>query len=88
MHLLIAHRGTFHNIFVTIRKRLVPKSNRDFLETTASGFYIVEVTQSCREKTEARNDEVKVPTNASECIGRNHTDNEIKNPVGPTSDVR
>jgi hypothetical protein len=88
MRLLIAHRGTLDDVFVTIRKRFVPECDCDLLKSTASSFHVVEVTQSCRAKTKTRNDKVKVSTNASECIGRDHADDEIEYPIGTNFVVR
>jgi len=87
MRLLSSNRCTLDNFLVTIRKRLVSECDRNLLESTPSRFHIVEVTQTRGEKTEARNDNVEVPANASECIWRDHSDDEVEDPVRTKSNV-
>jgi hypothetical protein len=84
VHLLVTGCDSVQDLIIPIRKSLISKGNCNLLERMIGCLDIVEVRQTCGEETKARNDQVKVSANASECIGRNHTNNKVKDPITRT----
>lgn len=68
MRLLSSNRRTLDNFLIAIRERLISERDRDLLESTSGSLHVVEVTQTRREKTEARNDNVEIPADSSERV--------------------
>lgn len=66
--LLIPSRDRVQYLIIAISEGFITERNRNLLEGVVRGLNIVEVCQSCREKTKTRDDEVEVAANASKGV--------------------
>lgn len=71
-----------HDFLIPRDESLIAESDSDFFQRVARSLDVVEVRKTSREQAEAGDDEVEVPVNPCERIGRDHADNEVEDPVG------
>lgn len=71
-----------HDFLISRNESLIAESDGDFFQRVARSLDVVEIRKTSGEKTEAGDDEVEVPVNSCERIGRHHADDEVEDPVG------